>query len=191
MAVCSVEGCGKPANRKGWCNSHYQRNRLHGHPLAGATSPGELRRWLHAHADYQGDDCLPWPFGRNIYGYGMIRLDGIGMTASRAMCILAHGEPSSHDLQAAHSCGNGHLGCTNPRHLRWATASENCADQIEHGTDSRGSRHGQARLTESDVIEIREAYATGEFTQRDIAAECEVGQSLISQIVTRKIWAHV
>lgn len=33
--VCSIDGCGKPVNSRGWCGSHYMRWKRHGDPLAG------------------------------------------------------------------------------------------------------------------------------------------------------------
>lgn len=33
--TCSVEGCGKPARRRGWCGAHHQRWLRHGDPLRG------------------------------------------------------------------------------------------------------------------------------------------------------------
>lgn len=32
--VCSIEGCGKSVNARGWCGMHYYRFRQHGDPLA-------------------------------------------------------------------------------------------------------------------------------------------------------------
>ena len=189
--TCSVEDCEKPTAARGWCSAHYERFRRHGDPLAGGASPGEPRRWLENHKDHQGDECVVWPFATLPTGYGHTQMNGIGMNASRAMCILAHGEPPEPGLHAAHSCGRGHLGCVNPRHLRWATPAENNADKLDHGTAPRGSRNVGAKLTESEVIEIREVYATGEFLQREIADEVGVNASVISNIVTRTTWKHI
>ena len=54
----------------------------------------------------------------------------------------------------------------------------------------RGSRHGLAKLTEPDVIEIRRRAAAGEM-QRDLAAHYGVSQSTVSRIIARGIWIHV
>jgi hypothetical protein len=73
------------------------------------------------------------------------------------MCILAHGEPELPKHEAAHSCGKGHLGCVNPKHLSWKTPAGNCADKRAHGTDNRGARNGKTRLSAQDVDFIRSA----------------------------------
>lgn len=54
------------------------------------------------------------------------------MAASRAMCILANGLPPDGKTFAIHSCGNGHLSCVNPKHLRWGSPKENAQDARLH-----------------------------------------------------------
>jgi hypothetical protein len=59
--------------------------------------------------------------------------------------------------EAAHSCGNGHLGCVSPRHLSWKTHKENMADKVQHGTLSRGERIRNSKLTESAVRSMKQS----------------------------------
>lgn len=75
--------------------------------------------------------------------------------------------------------------------LAWGTMKENSRDKIVHGTNNNGSRHGQSKLTESQVAEIRRRYASGKVHQRSIAQEFGVSRELISQIVRGQIWKHV
>jgi DNA-binding XRE family transcriptional regulator len=49
----------------------------------------------------------------------------------------------------------------------------------------------KVKLTETEVIEIREKYATFEFTQRELAEEYGVIQQSINQIVCGTTWKHV
>ena len=39
--------------------------------------------------------------------------------------------------------------------LRWGTPLENAADKEAHGTVMRGGRHGAAKLTDAQVVELR------------------------------------
>lgn len=71
------------------------------------------------------------------------------------MCILAHGEPPSPEHVAAHSCGQGHEGCVNPGHLRWATVAENIADTLKHGTRRTLGLAGRRSLSELQVRAVR------------------------------------
>jgi hypothetical protein len=141
---CIVQGCERErSQRRRMCASHYQRQWKYGDPRAGETEKGLLAAWLRQHATYASDDCLTWPYGQSSSGHGSVTLNGYKTSASRAMCLLAHGlPPDGHE--AAHSCGKGHLGCVNPRHLRWATRLENVHDAMRHGTTSKGQKHSQA-----------------------------------------------
>lgn len=119
--------------------------------------------WLFEQVGHTGDDCLIWPFGRSS-GYGMVKYGDRITYAHRVMCELAHGAPPDPSYEAAHSCGNGHEGCINPRHLDWKTHADNQRDRHEHGTIQKG-RYG--RLTPEQAASIREL--RGKMTQREIA----------------------
>lgn len=109
---------------------------------------------LRSLVSYQGDDCVDWPYSKGIDGYGRLGFQKKIYTANRLMCILAHGEPPTPKHYAAHSCGNGHLGCVNPRHLSWKTVRENEADKREHGT-AGGGRGSRTTLTMEQIADIR------------------------------------
>jgi hypothetical protein len=139
---------------------------------------------------YEGDECLKWPFSTDSRGVGTVHFMGRTAKASRVMCILAKGEPPDPSLESAHSCGNGHLGCVNQKHLRWATSSENQMDRVEHGTSNRGSRNGQALLTEADVAEIKRRLAAGE-QGKSLALAFDVSAMTISSIKNGTRWGWV
>lgn len=154
---CSVSVCGNLARTKGMCSSHYMRQSRHGDPLKGGLGNGTLFKWIVANKHYEGDECLSWPFSRNTNGYGYASMDGKLAPASRIMCIVAHGPPPSEGMHAAHSCGKGHEGCVNPKHLRWATPLENAGDRELHGTLSRAEAHPSSKLTKDQILEIRDS----------------------------------
>ncbi|MNQ78457.1 hypothetical protein D3C85_933670 [compost metagenome] len=158
---CSVRECDRPHKGQGLCRVHLMRLRKHGdvhehQPIVQKTASP----WLKAHAHYTGEDCLIWPFTRTLGGPGSVTGTVVGLprrniSASRAMCILAHGLPLTPDYVAAHSCGNGHLACVNPRHLRWATTLENAADTLIHGTRRKPGREGRRTLSAKQIQAIR------------------------------------
>lgn len=74
--------------------------------------------------------------------------------------------------------------------LRWDTKKSNNADKILHGTIVRGERQWKAKLTESDVIEIRSRFASGQ-TSPVIAKSFGVNAGHVRSIVSRKTWRHV
>jgi len=167
-------------------------------------------QWIADNASHEGDECLVFPFSRDRKGYGVVwvkKADFRRRTgAHRLMCELAHGEPPSSRLEAAHSCGMGRNGCVNPRHLRWATRKENAQDAVAHGavfnpygqpgTRKDGTRaatigesHGRARLTRSDVERIRNHLAHGGKV-KDAAEAYGVHRSTISLIKSGKNWSY-
>lgn len=115
---------------------------------------GKAIQWIRDHQDYAGDDCLPWPFYR-LHGYGVLGYLGKRYYAHRFMCSLIHGDPPTPEHQAAHSCGNGHLGCVTPGHLSWKTQSENQLDCRQHGTATKTHEGNKGRITRKQAAEIR------------------------------------
>jgi hypothetical protein len=184
--ICSIPGCDKSAAARGWCKTHYYRWKRNGDPLAGRVPPGALIQWLEANLSFPGDECLTWPFGKNSWGYGVVTFDGKRIAASRAMCILAHGSPPSDDDEAAHSCGRGHEGCVNPKHIRWASRPENYHDRNTHGTSNRGQRNGVAKLTEADALAIRDMYRLA--PQSDVAERFGISACQVSKIQSGQSW---
>lgn len=187
--ACSIDGCEREYFTNGYCSMHYTRWRRHGDPHKKTkAAPGECLEWLMDHIDYDGDDCLEWPFARHDSGYGVAsRPGGRSVIASRLMCELAHGAPPQENYDCAHNCGKGHLGCVNPRHLRWDTRKGNLADRIAHGTDQRGERGSAAKITTEQAIEILQGTESLSKTARRYG----IKPATVSAIRRRKIWAHL
>lgn len=189
LRLCSIPDCGKRAKSGALCSMHYERKRVYGSPDGGQFHHGARMRFLTDTAlHWQSNSCLYFPksLSRKI-GYPTVRNDGLNTNASRIVCRMAHGEPPSTQHEAAHSCGNGHLGCINPKHLRWATHIENVADRTIHGTTARGERMGLSKLSESDVREIRAL--RGKVSIVKLASVFGVSDTCISAIQLRKSWA--
>lgn len=185
--MCKIDGCEKKNKAHGLCAAHYARLRLHGDPLGGGpslASRGEPMRWLKDHKDYSGDDCLRWPFQRDADGYARMS----SRSASQVMLELTVGPAAQCEdrIVSAHSCGNGHEGCVNPKHLRWATQKENIADKKAHGTHQAREKHGMAKLTSKDVERIRSL--RGEMYQWQIAEQYGISQTNVSAIQRGETW---
>lgn len=188
QTICSVPDCSEAPYGHGYCSRHYQRWIRHGDPEKGQTAKGAPAKWLKANIHCNQDSCLIWPFGRNVEsGYpNYVMVDGLYDSGHRHMCRLIHGAPPK-GMDASHSCGAGHSGCVNPRHLRWATRSENLLDTLEHGTSNRGNAQGYGKLKPADALIIRQRLARGD-RQDDIAADYKITQSMVAQIKSGERW---
>lgn len=181
---CAVDGCKRKASVRQMCRIHAYRDRRYGDPLGGASYfHGDQAAWVQRLLSTQHDECVLWPFpvGRN--GYGLTTLKG-GKGAHRVVCVLAHGEPPTAEHEAAHSCNV--RSCVNPRHIRWATRSENMADKTAHGTQLLGERNPQARLTND---EAREVLAMADSAPlREVASRYDVSISTVHNIWRGRTW---
>lgn len=133
------------------------------------------------------DDCWLWKGGSKQGGYGIVRgYDGRLTTAHRLSMVIDGRDPGP--LFCRHRCDNPP--CVNPAHLLAGTHQQNMDDARERGSYA-GERNAQAKLTNADVLRIRELAAAGKYLQREIAAMFGIRQPAVSDIVRRRRWTHV
>ena len=180
--ICAVEGCCKGAERAGMCRSHHHRKVRYGDPRGGSTSLGAPCDFLEAAIGSETDECIPWPFGTRGGGYGSVYIDGRSRLVHRVVCERVHGDAPTQEHEAAHSCNN--RPCINPRHLRWATPTENAADKIAHGTLMVGEANPMHKLSIGEVQAIREQGGP----LRVAADEFGVSITTVHRIRRRESW---
>lgn len=186
---CRLNGCGRPVRSRGLCNAHYLRLRRYGDPLGGSTPIGEAMRYFNEVVlAYDGNDCLLWPYSKTGFGYGRIWVDGKFVSVHRIVCIEVNGPPPTQDHHAAHSCGRGHLACVSKSHLVWKTPAENAEDRLVHGTHNRGERHASHKLTEAEVLQIRDF--RGKQLQSELAEKFGVHRATIGKIMRGRSRAY-
>ena len=100
-------------------------------------------RFLQAAIEYDGDDCLIWPFARNSAGYAHFWLNGKNLLAHRYVCEKVRGPAPPDKPMALHACASGRLGCIAPRHLKWKRMADH---QVKDhaGADWRFSARSRA-----------------------------------------------
>lgn len=190
VRFCSVTGCSNYHYGIGFCKNHLRRFRKYGDPISGGTPHGDPILFLRVLVSTTESDCIVWPYSCDSYGYARVYFEKQLHRAHRLICRWAYGEPRHESMDAAHSCGKGHRGCVNPKHVRWATKKENQADRNEHGTDQRGEQNASAKLTERDVLEIRRLRTKKKLTCKQLGQRFSVDPSYISAIVRHKVWKH-
>jgi hypothetical protein len=160
------------------------------------SRPLEERFW--EKVDVRGpDDCWEWTASKNDNGYGEIRESAPSTKTLKAHRVSweLHNGPipvgnGYHGTCVLHKCDNP--GCVNPAHLFLGTHEDNMKDMIEkdrHVTYKR-EKHGRAKLTEEQVLEIRREYVKGSFShgQSALGKKYEVCHSTIGRIISGEHW---
>ncbi len=191
---CSITNCERKYLALNLCSMHYQRWRSNGDPLIAQHNIGvgdteEERFWSRVAIPSDRSLCWLWTAGIGGNGYGATRLNGKHELTHRISWFYTYGTmPTQFVL---HSC-DVRL-CVNPAHLREGTHQDNTNDKVSRNRQSflQGERHGMAKLTEAQVISIRQMYASGGMTQAQLGSKMGVTSTTIWQIVHRRHWAHI
>lgn len=79
-----------------------------------------------------------------------------------------------------------------PENLKWVSHKENMEHTAIHGVNRVfiGVANKMAKITEADVLEIRQRWLDGE-SHRDIARHYSIGKSSVCNITIRKTWDHI
>lgn len=77
--------------------------------------------------------------------------------------------------------------------LEWTTRSENELHAYESGIKEtiKGEDNGKSKLSETDVIEIRNAYRLGCFTYSELANAYGITKGTVGPIIRRETWKHI
>lgn len=155
-------------------------------PTASRDMPLSERLALHSEACASG--CLLWTAKINADGYGRLKWNGRHRAAHRLAYEIAYG-PIPKGLAVCHRCDVRN--CIEPEHLFVGTHTDNMRDMMAKGRhkrpDSRGEKHGNARLTAADVLAIRE----DKRRVREIARHYKIDSGAISRIRSGERWGHV
>lgn len=135
------------------------------------------------------DECWLWQAGTIRGGYGHFWLRSKNVLSHR-IALFGFDGPYLHDREivAAHFCDNPP--CCNPEHLFITTTHGNNLDRELKGRGAQpsGENHGRAKLTEQEVLSIKEILAHGTGTQKQIADYFGVSREAISKIKTGNTW---
>ena len=135
--------------------------------------------------------CWEWTASKSR-GYGQFRRNRKQEKSHRVAWTLTKGEIPS-GLLVLHKCDNPV--CVNPEHLFLGTYQDNMDDMVEKGRDVKiagefGETHHSAKLTEEDVLEIRNLKKKG-VKAKVLAEHYGVHQVTISSIVRKHTWKHI
>lgn len=169
-------------------------------PLPRLTTETIKRFW--ENVDRRGpDECWHWT-GLLLNGYGVMYVGGENFYSIRILHTIMNGVDPG-EMVVRHTCDV--KSCCNFLHHVLGSHEENMRDAKERNRFGSGARNGSrthpesrprgedqgnAKLTEVDIICIRERYAAGESCGK-ISEDYPVNSSNIQQIIKGKRWAHI
>lgn len=191
--TCVTEDCGRPHYGRGWCKYHYQQawlgGRIDERPRELVPAGSSLDERLRHHGwDVTPSGCWEWRGGLNGHGYGQLAVGKDRPYIASRAAYMAWVGPIPDGEVICHRCDNPP--CINPAHLYAGTHVDNARDAWERKRTANGERHGQHRLTDAEVAEIRTRHAAGGIKHVDLAVHYGVSRSLISAILLGKRRAH-
>lgn len=134
--------------------------------------------------------CELWTGSIDKDGYGVFPLAGTmkQVRATRYAWELKN-PPLKPGENLLHKCDNPP--CVRLSHLWADTKSANSHDMVEKDRHAKGEGHGLHILTAERVDQVRLDYATGEYSQQDLADREGVSQPTISSAIRGATWKHV
>lgn len=148
------------------------------------------------------DQCWEWQ-QRNKFGYGVFLIKGREYRAHRIAYYLHYNQDPG-KLLVCHKCDNRL--CVNPHHLFLGTYADNNADRNAKGRQMKGDKHhyrtnpelrpigtrnGSAKLTDDEVVAIRNQYNELKTPHRQLAELFSVTKSTITRVLSGNYWKHV
>ncbi len=152
------------------------------------TKSVEDRFWEKVDKSAGPDKCWLWLASCFPNGYGQFYYAGSKKQAHRIAWVLTNG-PILKGLCALHHCDVRK--CVNPAHLFLGTKADNAQDASSKGRMHPGEADGNSKLTEEEVLEIREEYAHGDMIQQELADAYGISQSQVSAIVNHHDWKYL
>lgn len=165
-----------PVNHTCWCSSVVEQRRDAFWSRVGVSEKSK---------------CWPWLASAGRAGYGAFWLNGKCEGAHRVALMLS-GVRIKPGQVVMHICDNRL--CCNPSHLRPASQSENMIDCVTKGrhakVGSKGSFNGAAKLSESDVAEMRALHSSGA-SIRSLSRRFQVSRPTAASAIRGETWKHV
>jgi len=151
----------------------------------------ELLEYFNERCQIQQDGCIYWIGTLSKRGYGDVHKNKIGrvygVTSAHRLAYLLHYGTIPNDKIICHKCNVPK--CVNIEHLYAGSLSDNLNDcyRANRRRSFKGENHPYAKLTERDVLEIRDLRTYG-YSCAWIAPYYNVCNGTIKDIHTKKSW---
>lgn len=159
-----------------------------GFPDYAVSDHGRVKRITDGRSTYAGKILKDGWQGR---GYRIVSLSNRETGRTRLvhqLVMLAFVGPPPADMEINHKDGDK----TNNRltNLEYCTTAYNHAHAARTGLKARGEGHGESKLTERQVLDIRARVANGEH-HNALAKEYGLAPRTVGEIIQRKWWKHI
>lgn len=139
-----------------------------------------------------GTPCWQWCGHLHNGRYGGIYYQSKNWSVHRLAWILYQG-PIPEGNEVCHKCDNTR--CFNPDHLFCGSHTDNMRDALKKGRlkHVKGESHPNSKLTEKDVIKIRQLYVPNSKDANGyvLGKMFGVRQTTIQSITSRSGWTHI
>jgi hypothetical protein len=138
--------------------------------------------------------CWVWSAGKHAKGYGFFSIENRDYRAHRISWEI-HNGPIPPEQLVLHRCDNP--SCVRPDHLFLGDYKANSQDCLSKGRNNpnpesiAGECNGKAKLVLSQVVEIKKLYATGLYSQRELARQFSISQAHVKDLINGRRWKHL
>lgn len=135
--------------------------------------------------------CWIWT-GAKAKGYGRFLYQGRVHQASRWIYEKYFGQINDRKIFVCHKCDN--RSCMNPSHLFLGSHLDNMKDMVNkkrHHMHINGGNLTARKFTKEQIISIRNRYALGNITMRDLAEIVGTDSSNLSRIISKKSYKNI
>lgn len=134
------------------------------------------------------ENCWITDYKCNPNNKQQINIKGKNFILSRIAYETYKGEIPK-NLCVYNSCDS--LNCINPEHLYLGRKAEGGRNREKRNRQAKGSKIGTSKLTEVQVVEIRDLLLKGELAFKEICKMFSVSETTIRRINEGKDWTHI
>ena len=133
--------------------------------------------------------CIEWIGAISSTGYGSLTYKQRRYTSHKISYTINYGKVPK-GLCVLHKCDN--RSCINPDHLFLGTLKDNVHDMMQKGRNNQAREFGNnnCKLSNQQVVDIRESYKTQKTSHRKLAKEYGVNHRVIGRIITGEARKH-